>query len=840
MTEPAKDTSKPSRAEIDKAARQAIAAKYSTEEAAATRAQLVSQSALYAIDAGFNLTEVVRGCKRPKCERWEESLLTETEVQSTSFDQLGNYGIKTGQQLGVDDGGQIVQLHSKPWLLVIDFDRDKQVEGSQPLSALETFGQTFIECEGKAAYENFMSCVGRASTPNGSHVFCVLPHGIKMKGKTKIYSFPAHQGGDGSAIDLRCDRNQVLASGSEVSTVRNHDGTVVQHGGRYLWYKDGFRRFDDLPALPLSMCDWFGDALIEQTVTQESEAQPFGDVPEHALGYEGQGLVHGMKALAPTDPTRVKSALMHSIATNGPRYTDRDTWRDGILFPLSGMAGTGQLDEEAAKSIYDAACLAAPGEKTDNEDQWSKAVADAKQRAKSDEPLRGQKSIIDQATADGWNDPNPQAAVGPQWLGGLTAKGIPILNALNAEAELQRMGFDARFNLRRFEHEVLIPEAYVTAASAVGSGWVRLDDQALRLVTNKVSESAGRSFPGAAVDEALMLIGERLSFDPVKDYFERLKWDGVKRIDTWLTAYLGVADTLLHRQWARLWLIAAVARTCCPGCKWDFVLMLASEEGLGKSSIGSALIGDDYFTDQLEIGAEAKQVIEQTAGALIVEIGEMRGMSNRDLGAIKHMISARSDKARLAYDRKVTERLRRFIMYGTTNFDTPLRDQSGNRRFWTVRVSNILIPELKRDASQLWAEAVHLFNAEFKGDASRVKLDEAYFDAARAVQQEFTEAPVWGDKLKNLLTKDCSDLIAITLQDGRQVRWIPTSRAIEAIVPGIEINAGHSRKLAEAMKELGGFSHRHKGTRGYAFANHIYTALVDHTETAKTTSIDAG
>src|SRR5262249_38047386 len=56
-------------------------------------------------------------------------------------------------------------------------------------------------------------------------------------------------------------------------------------------------------------------------------------------------------------------------------------------------------------------------------------------------------------------------------------------------------------------------------------------------------------------------------FDPVADYLDGLKWDRTARLDTWLSVYLGAADTPLNRAIGRLTLVAAVRRARKPGTK---------------------------------------------------------------------------------------------------------------------------------------------------------------------------------------------------------------------------------------------------------------------------------
>jgi hypothetical protein len=56
-------------------------------------------------------------------------------------------------------------------------------------------------------------------------------------------------------------------------------------------------------------------------------------------------------------------------------------------------------------------------------------------------------------------------------------------------------------------------------------------------------------------------------FDPVRDYLDGLRWDGVKRLDCWLVRYCGAEDTPLNRAIGRKMLVAAVRRVREPGCR---------------------------------------------------------------------------------------------------------------------------------------------------------------------------------------------------------------------------------------------------------------------------------
>src|SRR4051794_36170731 len=76
----------------------------------------------------------------------------------------------------------------------------------------------------------------------------------------------------------------------------------------------------------------------------------------------------------------------------------------------------------------------------------------------------------------------------------------------------------------------------------------------------------------------------RNQFHPVRQYLDGLQWDGVKRIDTWLTTYAQAEDSPYVQAVGGLILTAAVRRIKKPGCKFDEMPVLESEQGKNKSS----------------------------------------------------------------------------------------------------------------------------------------------------------------------------------------------------------------------------------------------------------------
>jgi hypothetical protein len=196
-------------------------------------------------------------------------------------------------------------------------------------------------------------------------------------------------------------------------------------------------------------------------------------------------------------------------------------------------------------------------------------------------------------------------------------------------------------------------------------------------------------------------------FHPVVDWLASLTWDGTPRLDGWLSSYGGAAVNKYVEAVGSIMLVAAVRRVRFPGVKFDEMPILESTQGLNKSSTLKALCArEEWFSDDLPLNIDAKQIIERTSGKWIIEAADLAGMGPSKVEALKAMLSRQVDgPVRMAYARLPLERSRHFIIIGTTNLHQYLKDITGNRRFWPVRVKEFDIERLRKDRDQLWAEA---------------------------------------------------------------------------------------------------------------------------------------
>jgi predicted P-loop ATPase len=265
----------------------------------------------------------------------------------------------------------------------------------------------------------------------------------------------------------------------------------------------------------------------------------------------------------------------------------------------------------------------------------------------------------------------------------------------------------------------------------------------------------------------------------VRDYLNTLTWDGEPRINTWLVVYGGAEDDAKNEAddslsyleaVSAIPLMAAVKRIYEPGCKYDEMLVLESSQGLQKSSALRALCPDDaWFSDDLALNIDSKELIECSLGKWIIEASDLSGKRKTEIEKLKAMMSRQVDgPARMAYARKPVERPRHFILIGTTNSEAYLNDPTGARRFWPVKVKKFDVAGIIRDRDQLWAEAV----VRVKQGES-IRMPEALWQTAGEHQEARREIDPWEEPLRQVL-------LAIQ-PSGDERRRVQTATLLDAL-----------------------------------------------------------
>lgn len=285
--------------------------------------------------------------------------------------------------------------------------------------------------------------------------------------------------------------------------------------------------------------------------------------------------------------------------------------------------------------------------------------------------------------------------------------------------------------------------------------WTPLTDSAVAALMTRAAQTGTRFTPAIEFFwRTVQALADENAQDPALELLSSLEkgWDKTPRLANWLAHTCGTPPDLYHQAVSNLIIGGMVRRIRQPGCKHDVMPVLLGPQGTGKSTIAkiiadmgqSTLVEIDsrsapYFSDEVRLGDESKEMVLSLAGKCLVEISEMGQRNATKIDDIKAMLSRQVDRGRTAYARAVTERPRRNIFFGTVNGDEPLSDESGNRRFLPISVPDALdLRWLSENIRNLVGEAaaLHSQGADFSLPREVWNAATVHQEAARA-QSDF-------------------------------------------------------------------------------------------------------
>ena len=142
---------------------------------------------------------------------------------------------------------------------------------------------------------------------------------------------------------------------------------------------------------------------------------------------------------------------------------------------------------------------------------------------------------------------------------------------------------------------------------------------------------------------------------------------------------------------------------------------------------------------------------------------------------------------------------RQCVFIGTTNKATYLRDETGGRRFWPVKVGEIDIEALRHDRDQLFAEAVHLYRAGEKW------WPDNEFEREHIKPEQ--EARYEGDAWQEPISMYVENLASVRINDvAKTALQIETGR----------IGTADQRRIASVLVNLG-FARGGRDNRGVVY-----------------------
>lgn len=298
----------------------------------------------------------------------------------------------------------------------------------------------------------------------------------------------------------------------------------------------------------------------------------------------------------------------------------------------------------------------------------------------------------------------------------------------------------------------------------------------------------------------IKLVTHKFRYHPVRDWLNDIRWDKTPRLNTWLRDICAATDQdpAYLSAIGPCFFIAAVARIFNPGAPFHHMLVLEGGQGEGKSSVLKALstMGYErkpYFSDRLNFSMIGQPHLAQhLQGHVILEFAELAQLGKKEYEEVKQWITLTEDDIMKKYEKAITTYPRQFVLAGTTNDTHWLRDPTGNRRFWPVKVCDkIDLARAERDCEQMWAEAVVRYRT---GERWFVPDTDPVYELIKSEQRARMMDDVWGDAIADYIgdrrVAKMSDILenCLFIPKGQQ------DNAKKARVKGVLITMGFEYK----------------------------------------------
>lgn len=219
------------------------------------------------------------------------------------------------------------------------------------------------------------------------------------------------------------------------------------------------------------------------------------------------------------------------------------------------------------------------------------------------------------------------------------------------------------------------------------------------------------------------------NYNPIKDYFLNLKWDGKERINK-LADYIKATDQEMFNVQFKKCLVRCVACSIDGVFNKHCFVLVHEGQSTGKTSFIRWLcppaLKHCYFEGYVN---EEKDSLVQLARNFIINFDELATLNKAEINHLKSLFSKDSIKARLPYDRRDSNLIRRCNFFGSTNSTDFLTDNQ-NVRWLCFQISEINFDynntqtgKRDIDINQIWAEAFDLYKKGFKYQLTKEELE---------------------------------------------------------------------------------------------------------------------
>ena len=224
----------------------------------------------------------------------------------------------------------------------------------------------------------------------------------------------------------------------------------------------------------------------------------------------------------------------------------------------------------------------------------------------------------------------------------------------------------------------------------------------------------------------LKVLATRNKVNPIREKIESAVWDGKDRLEEIYHMFQITSDfdKLLFKKWSMQAIAGLYNDNAKNPYSLDIVLVFLGGQGIAKTRFFEHLAMDTrYFSEGTCLDPHNKDSIIEATHSWICELGEIGSTLKKDMDSVKALLTKSADEYRNPYDRAALKYPRRTSFVGTVNDEKYLIDETGNRRFATIRIQegislNYDTQIATFDSLQFWAQIHRIVQDELKNGAT--------------------------------------------------------------------------------------------------------------------------
>ena len=320
-------------------------------------------------------------------------------------------------------------------------------------------------------------------------------------------------------------------------------------------------------------------------------------------------------------------------------------------------------------------------------------------------------------------------------------------------------------------------------------------------------------YPKSDVPGRVINMAHQNEVNPVKDWVFSRPWDTTDHIGQLISqiSFSPDEDVAVASMLIRRWLLGAVACGTghTAGCE-NVIVWVDELGGVGKTRFFRTLCAPELRADGVTLELSDKDSVKDAISHWLVELGELDGTFNKsDMARLKAFISKQRDDLRLPYARTYSKFPRTTAFMASVNQINFLTDDTGNRRFWPIRVEAMNHTH-GVDVQQVWAQA---YAAVMAGETWHLNEEENKLCADR--NKAFKAISRIEDALSSRIDLEGEPTLHLTSTE---------------VMTACGVTNAHRGELNEAARWLRGHGVKEvkrKGKRGFLLAPLIGTSVVD-------------